>query len=362
MAFWYRVRFPLLFFGMLSLIFGVWTGLSRLGLAMPEFRTGLLTLHGPLMVCGFLGTVIGLERAVALDRPWAYLTPLLSGIGSIIAIFTPYEIIGRLLITISSLLFVIVFIAILRRQLAAFNITMAIGALLWFIGNIFWLAGYPVNMIVPWWAGYLILTIAGERLDLSRLLTPLRSSYIIFFAAIAIFLLGVIYSTSSPAAGIRVLGLGILALTVWLVQHDIATKTIKTQGLTRFVAVCLLTGYFWLGVSGLFALLTGEFIPGTPMYDATLHSLFLGFVLAMIFGHAPIIFPAVLKVPILYSPLFYLHFALLEISLLMRIAGDITLSTSAIRHGGEMNAAALALFLVNTAVGGIRGLMSQKKA
>ena len=357
---WYRLRFPLMLLGMLSLVAGLWTGLSRLGWDIPELRSGLLVFHGPLMVCGFLGTVIGLERAVALDRPWAYLAPFLSGIGSALVIFTQQETAGRLLITAGSLFFVMAFIAILRRQLAVFTVTMGLGALLWLVGNILWLAGYPVYLVVSWWAGYLILTIAGERLDLSRLLSPSRSSYFIFFAAIGLFLAGVVYSISNPAIGIRVLGLGIVALTVWLVRHDIATKTVRMQGLTRFVAVCLLSGYFWLGVSGLFALFTGELMGGTPTYDAMLHSLFLGFVFAMIFGHAPIIFPAVLQVPIIYTPLFYFHFALLEFSLVLRITGDLTSTASAVKWGGLLNAASLVLFLVNTALGGVRGLISQK--
>lgn len=80
----------------------------------------------------------------------------------------------------------------------------------------------------------------------------------------------------------------------------------------------------------------------------------------MIFGHAPIIFPAVLQVPIIYTPLFYLHFALLEASLLIRITGDVTSTTSAFMWGGPLNVASLVLFLANTAIGGIRGLLSQK--
>jgi len=99
---------------------------------------------------------------------------------------------------------------------------------------------------------------------------------------------------------------------------------------------------------------------GTPAYDAMLHSLFLGFVLAMIFGHAPIIFPAVLRVPIIYTPLFYSHFALLEFSLVLRITGDLTSTASAVKWGGLLNAVSLVLFLVNTALGGVRGLISQK--
>lgn len=360
MALLYKIRFPLMALGMLSLIIGLWTGLSRFGWDLPELRTGLLEFHGPLMICGFLGTVIALERAVALDKGWAYIGPSLSAIGSVVTIIAPYNIAGRILMTSASLLFVFVFIAILRRQFAAFTITMGFGALVWFIGNIFWLIDYQVYLIVPWWAGFLILTIAGERLDLSRLLAPKKSAYNIFAGANILFFIGVIYATYNTATDIRIFGLGIIVITIWLILHDIVTKTIKQTGLTRFVAVCLLTGYIWLGISGLLSFFGGEFTPGTPMYDAILHSLFLGFVLAMIFGHAPIIFPAVLQVPILYSPLFYIHFAFLQISLLIRITGDIASISQASKWGGLINAVSLILFIVNTAIGGVRGVMSQK--
>ena len=61
-------------------------------------------------------------------------------------------------------------------------------------------------------------------------------------------------------------------------------------GLTRFMAICLLSGYVWLGLSGLAALIYGG-VPVGPQYDVALrHRLFLGFVFAMIFAHAPVIF------------------------------------------------------------------------
>src|SRR5512135_1074729 len=77
-------RLPLLVLGMGSLLAGIWGGLVRLplNLPLPGGNANWLTFHGPLMVCGFLGTVIGLERAVGL-RGWApYLAPLLSGTGA----------------------------------------------------------------------------------------------------------------------------------------------------------------------------------------------------------------------------------------------------------------------------------------
>lgn len=43
-------------------------------------------------------------------------------------------------------------------------------------------------------------------------------------------------------------------------------------------------------MSGALALMAGQQVAG-PLYDAMLHTFFLGFVFGMIFGHAPIIFP-----------------------------------------------------------------------
>jgi hypothetical protein len=78
-------RVPLLLLGIASLIAGVWGGLVRLplNLPLPGGNANWLTFHGPLMVCGFLGTVIGLERAVGLRGWWAYLAPLLTGAGAV---------------------------------------------------------------------------------------------------------------------------------------------------------------------------------------------------------------------------------------------------------------------------------------
>ena len=59
-------RLPLLAMGMIALLTGLWAGLLRLGWDLPLLRPTFPALHGPLMVSGFLGTLIGLERAVAL--------------------------------------------------------------------------------------------------------------------------------------------------------------------------------------------------------------------------------------------------------------------------------------------------------
>jgi hypothetical protein len=65
----------------------------------------------------------------------------------------------------------------------------------------------------------------------------------------------------------------------------------------------------------------------------------------MIFGHAPIIFPAILGVPIHYRPSFYIQLILLHLSLVIRILGDLTNQFEVRRWGGFLNETAILLFL-----------------
>jgi hypothetical protein len=134
---------------------------------------------------------------------------------------------------------------------------------------------------------------------------------------------------------------------VWLGRQDIARRTVRLHGLTRFTALCLLSGYVWLGIGGLLMLGAGPVAAGL-VYDAVLHAVFVGFVMAMIFGHAPIIFPAVLGRPMPFSRRFYAHLALLHASLALRVAGDLTGWIHGRQGGGLFNTAAVVLFLAST--------------
>jgi len=83
-------RAPLLALGFIGLLLGVTAGLARLGYRMPDVSSGASAFHGPLMIGGFFGVVIALERAVAIGRYVAYLGPFLGGLGSVaIAISEP---------------------------------------------------------------------------------------------------------------------------------------------------------------------------------------------------------------------------------------------------------------------------------
>ncbi|MCF8199603.1 MAG: hypothetical protein K9J42_12610 [Sulfuritalea sp.] len=101
--------------------------------------------------------------------------------------------------------------------------------------------------------------------------------------------------------------------------------------------------------------IAGGFSPGHPWRDATLHAVALGFVFSMIFGHAAIIFPAVMRVNIPYHPVFYLPLLLLHASLTLRIFGGLDNQFALRREGGLINAVALLLFILTLIGSVVRG-------
>lgn len=345
------LRVPLLILGFVGLVAAAGAGLARLAWGVPAPFVATATLHAPLMICGFFGVVIALERAVAIGRSWAYLGPLLAGIGGVAAAMGAAAIAAWFFIA-GSLVLLAASAAILHRQPALFTLTLALGAACWSMGNALWAAGGAVRAVVPWWFAFLTLTIAGERLELSRFLAPARDAGWTFAAIIVVIgagLLGAPRDWSAP-----VFGAGLVALAAWLFRQDIARRTVRNRGLTRYMAVCLLSGYGWLAAGGAIILASGGLAPGAASYDAALHALGLGFVFAMVFAHAPIIVPAVLRIGVPYHPLFYLPLVLLQLSLLVRLAGDATGQFAWMRYGGLLNVLALAAFIVGTASSAVR--------
>lgn len=356
-----KARYPLFFLALLSLIAGMWAGLMRIGWAFPMLRPAIPTLHGPLMISGFLGTLICLERAVAARQRWAYLVAVFSGLGTFLLLLGVGGGAGILMFIVAGAGLVILFADHLRTHPTLHTAIMMLGAVLWLVGNIFWASGRPLHLIVWWWAGFLILTIAGERLELSRVLRLPDRLKRLFVAATAVFLGGLLLTLFNYDWGVRLTGAGMILLSVWLMRYDLARVNLRKPGLTGYIAACLFSGYIWLGVGGLLALWYGAVSAG-PIYDAILHAIFLGFVFGMIFGHAPIIFPAVLGRPLPYRPSFYLHLLLLQISLVLRITGDLFNLPVLRQWGGLFNALVLLLFLANMIVSLVQGSREQSMA
>ncbi|OHC65653.1 MAG: hypothetical protein A3H93_18690 [Rhodocyclales bacterium RIFCSPLOWO2_02_FULL_63_24] len=350
-------RLPLLVLGMLSLLGGVLAGLARLDWGVPAVAAGAAGWHGALMISAFLGTVIGLERAVALGRGWAYLAPAAAGLGGMALLAGAPLLLAQLLAVAAATVLLAASVQVLLRLVAPFTLILAVGALCWLIGNLVWLWGGVLNAAVAWWLAFLVLTIAGERLELTRFLPTPVVAQRVFFAIVGSLLAGAALGLREEDAGLALFAAGLLALALWLLRYDIARRNAGQAGLTRFIALCLLSGYAWLVLAGLLGL-AGGLLPGHPWHDATLHAVGLGFVFSMIFGHAAIIFPAVLRVRIPYHPAFYLPLLVLHASLALRIFGSLSGQIGLRSEGALVNAIALLLFIATMLVSVGRGRRS----
>ncbi|MBI3940954.1 MAG: hypothetical protein HY315_08970 [Acidobacteria bacterium] len=347
----YRAHFLLILPAGISLLAALWAGLSRLGWEIPLPSFSLPSQHGPLMVSGFVATLVGLERAAALRWRWAYLAPVSSGAGGLLLLAGVSNDVAQGLALAGSLVLVAIFAMLLQRQPSLFVAAMGAGAMLLVIGHLLWHPGQPLyeSQVIPWWVGFLVLTIAGERLELSRILGLGRVKQAGFVAAIGVLVSGAALSLLVRDAGIRLAGAGLVAAALWLLRYDIVWRNARLGGLSRYMALSLIAGYFWLAAGGvLWLVFAHRFIPG-PEYDAMLHSVFIGFVFSMIMGHAPIILPGVLGVLLPFRLEFYSHLGLLHFSLLLRIAGGLAGWIPAQRWGGVFNVAAVLLFLLNNA-------------
>jgi len=353
-----RGRFPLLVLGFVSLASGVLGGLERVGVDWLPVPANAPALHGVLMVSGFFGTVISLERAVALGKSWAYAASLASGLGGL-ALLAGMAHSGLVLLTIGALALVAANASIMRRQASLEGATLAAGAACWLLGNALLVVGLPVSGVIPCWIGFFVLTIGGERLELSRYAPRPPAARRAFVAIAGAILLSGLLGTFIGAAAWRLQGAALVVLALWLWRYDIARITARQQGLPRYIGICVLSGYLWLAAGGL-ALLAGGALHAGPLYDLALHVLMLGFVFAMVFGHAPVIFPAIVRVAIPYAAWLYVPLALLHASLALRVAGDLSDGPVLRAIGAAGNAVAIGVFIITAATLALRAQQDAK--
>jgi hypothetical protein len=357
-------RAPLMALAAVALFAGLWGGLLRLGIDVHAGGATLAEAHGPLMTLGFLGTLISLERAVALRRGWAHVAPLAAAIGALLALSDAPGALGQALLLLAGGVLVAAHVAIDRVQRSLHNAIMGIGALAWCAAVAWWLTGAAVGRFVPLLAAFLVLTIVGERLELARLGGMAGSLPRLWLAAaVAALVAGLALSLPAQRLGVRIAGAGLIAQALWLARYDIARRTVRMHGVTRFMAVALLAGYVWLAVGGALWLAADAAGGGGFAYDAALHAVFLGFVFSMVFAHAPVIVPAVLRVSLPYHPRFYAHLLLLHGSLALRLlGGDLAGDLRAWQWGGALGELAILLFLASSAHALVRARRTARTA
>lgn len=344
-----RGRLALLLLGGASMLLGLSAGLMLLGLPTPITTEHLLEVHGQLMIIGFLGTLIALERAIALRQAWAYAAPLATGVGALLLVTPLPMAVGLAVQTVGLGILVAIYAAIWRRAASTALAIQWLGSFLALCAGLLWLAQVPTGALFPFLAGFLVLTIAGERLELAHVASPppgAARALLLISAAVAIT--GAV-SLLWPTPGSELFGASLLATVLWLLRYDVATRTIRSVGLPRYTAANLLLGIVWLAVAGITWLTLGPQVDG-PGYDVVVHAIGLGFAMSMVLAHAPIILPAVLIRPLPYRPVLYLATAALQVSLILRVAGEARGAGWAWQAGGAGNVAALLAFVAMAAV------------
>ncbi|MCZ2290403.1 MAG: hypothetical protein LC125_00485, partial [Burkholderiales bacterium] len=269
-----RLAIPLLVVLVASaLVSGISGGLIRAGLELKAFDgyrwvAPAVISHAALMIGGFLGTVISIERAVAVRLRFAFAAPITAGLGAV-CILAGAPLAGHILLLVSSLVFTVVNVIIVKRQWAEHTVLLLLSAVAWAGGNVLALVDANDLTAIPWWFGFLVLTIAAERLEMTRLMKRPRIVNLAFHACVVLLMAGAAVSVFSELVGGVVYGVALVLFAIWLLRYDIARRTVHTQGLSRFMAVCLLAGHTWLLVAGLAWAGTAL---GWPLRDTALHA------------------------------------------------------------------------------------------
>jgi hypothetical protein len=341
-----RFRIALLGFGVLALIAGLCGALWRLGWTPPHGSL-LAAIHGPLMISGVFGTLISLERAVAHGGRWTYSAPVLAGIGSLaLVVGAPMEFGAGAYAAAAAALAGGSLLATIRQPGLPTG-ALLFGALAWLAGNVLWLAGMGGADAAGWWLTFLIVTIAGERMELSRPMPQLRGGEAWFLFAFGLLLVGA--RNGLPTGNGAILyGVALLVTALWFLRHDTARLDVRGTGQARFTACCMLAGYAWLAIAGLVLIASPS--GGAFGYDVTLHAVLIGFVLSTVFGHALIILPAVARVDVRYAPVLYLPLALLHLSVALRAGGGLMGWDSGRKGSGLLTIAALASFAASLVI------------
>lgn len=322
---------------LLNLLGAVGGGLVRLG-ALPAQAIGptgthAIGAHGAVMMAGFFGALIALERAVALRRGlWV---PALAALGGWLAwgggLWTAA---GALWVASALGLVALYAWAGWHRAMSLPLAGEASGALALVVANAAFAAG-QIDAARIGWSAFLVLTIAGERRELTRLvkLPPWAAQG--FLAVWAGAVTAVLIAPLRPALAGLLWWVAMALLAAWLLRFDVATRQWRARGWAGHTALCLLAGYAWLALAAALGL-AGQ--------GVAWHALWLGFVMAMVFGHAPIMLPALAGWRPAPTRWALLPLGVLGASLLLRVAASVGGWPAGLAAAGAGHALAFVLF------------------
>jgi hypothetical protein len=336
-------RLPILAMAMICLLSGLWSGLSRIGWDVAALP--IAAHHGAIMVGGFLGTLISLEKIIPLRKTILLGIPLVNA-ASLVFFFTGHVKLGICTLVISSAAMSLVFLYYLWSQRSVVYVLMMLGSLCWLTGNILLLTKQFYPLAFPWWLAFALFIIAAERLELMRFLPVTSADKKIFVGILITFVVGAVLSFHS--FGNVICGIALAGASIWLLRNDLIGITIRKQNLQKYVALSLMTGYLALLLCGVFLLVLSD---QWLNYDIVVHSFFIGFVFSMIFAHGPMILPGVLGIPgAPFHRILYIWLVLLHVSWLLRILADTLIEMEVRKLSGLLSAAAIVGYFITMAV------------
>src|SRR5687768_9428188 len=177
-------RLPFILFAILCLLTRLWTGLSRIGWDI--YISPASAHHGAIMVGGFLGTLISLEKIIPLKKPVLFAIPLMSAFS--VVMFTLNEpSLATFLLIFASIGLIVVFLHYLKMERSLIYGLMAAGGLQWLIGNVMLLTKQFYPLAFPWWVGFILFIILSERLELMKFLPVSKSKKKLFVSFLILF-------------------------------------------------------------------------------------------------------------------------------------------------------------------------------
>ena len=321
----------------LNLLGAVGGGLVRLG-SLPAQGFGptgvqAVAAHGAVMMAGFFGALIALERVVALRRGlWV---PVLAALGGWLAWGAgQWTAAGGLWVASAAGL---LWLYVWAGQNRAMSLPLAVetsGALTLLVANAAFALG-QVDAARIGWSAFLVLTIAGERRELTRLVKLPDWASKAFLLVWAGSVAAVLLALWRPDVAVLLWWIAMALLATWLLRWDVATRQWRAKGWAGHTALCLVVGYVWLAVAAVLGLL-GQTVAW--------HALWLGFVMAMVFGHAPILLPALAGWRPEPTRWALLPLVVLGTSLALRVAASVTGWAAGLAAAGAGHALAFVLF------------------
>ena len=254
---------------------------------VPVGGASLAALYAPVMIVGFLGAVIALERAVAVGEAWALLAPAGGASGCQALVAGVPEPAGQVLAFLGALVLCAIYVR-LHRRAASISVDIgAMGAIALTGGDLLWLRGAAVEACVPLWLLFPVLALVGARLEpapdssgaVPGTLVQEAVRAVSAAALLGACLLGV-------TGGARLLiGLVLLALAAVMIRDDAVRRAVRATGAARLAAAWALAGHLWLAVAGLvwsLGPLDAASGAGSGTYDILVRAIVLGYALSMI--------------------------------------------------------------------------------